>query len=153
MRGETGVKVCIVYGTRRGSTEAVARAMAEAIKGLAEVEVFSVAENPALDDCDLVVIGAPIYYERPVPEVMEFIRSKNGLKGKDVALFILSIAEKFGKLGKAYTERRYMILMKRPVKGRIVATKAFEGWLFETNAETLRNAQKWIREVVSTYRK
>ena len=66
------MRACIVYGTRRGSTEAVARAMAVTINGLAEVEVFSVAEDPALEECDLVVIGAPIYYERPILEVMEF---------------------------------------------------------------------------------
>jgi len=31
------VRVCIVYDTKRGSTERVARAMAKVVKGIAEV--------------------------------------------------------------------------------------------------------------------
>ncbi|WP_297437524.1 flavodoxin domain-containing protein [Thermococcus sp.] len=80
--------------------------------------MFRVTENPDVESCDLMVIGAPVYYERPLPGVKEFLLSKNDLEGKAIAVFILCIADKFGKLGKKYTEARYMRLMTEPIKVR-----------------------------------
>ncbi|NJE76368.1 flavodoxin family protein [Thermococcus sp. ES12] len=145
------MKVCIIYDSERGSTEKVARVMADAIGGRVEVKVLRATENPDIEDCSLVIVGAPIYYERPLPSVKNFILSKDGLKGKNVAVFILCIADKFGRLGKAYTERRYMRLIAEPIKGRIIARKVFDGWILKENPETLREAQEWIKRVLEAY--
>ncbi|NJE85175.1 hypothetical protein E3E23_04945 [Thermococcus sp. CX2] len=147
------VRVCIIYDTKRGSTEKVAHWMAEAIRDVAEVKVARVTESPNVDDCDLVVIGAPIYYERPLPSVIEFIRSRNGFDGKGVAVFILCIADKFGKLGKKYTEARYMRLMTEPIKGEIIAKRVFDGWILRENIDLRPLVQDWIKRVLRAFQK
>ncbi|WP_148883353.1 flavodoxin family protein [Thermococcus aciditolerans] len=142
------MRVCIVYESRRGSTEMVARAIEKALRDNGfDAQTWSVGQNPEVDDCDLVIIGTPIYYERPLPQVVRFIEEKSGLEGKRVAVFILAMAQKFGKLGKEYTERRYLRLMMEPIKGRVVSARAFDGWLFRENEATIVEAGAWAVEV------
>jgi len=142
------MKVCIVYDSRRGSTERVARAMENALRERGfDARAWSVKENPDVDDCDLIILGAPIYYERPLTEIRRFVESKNGFKGKRIAVFILCIAQKFGRLGKEYTERRYLRMMSDPIKGKIIAARAFEGWLFGENNITIAEARTWAVKV------
>ncbi len=145
------MKVCIVYESRRGSTEKVARAMLEAVGERAEVRTVRASENPNIEDCDLIIVGAPIYYERPLPEVKEFLLSRNGLEGKTVAVFILCIADRFGKLGKKYTERRYLRMMTEHIRGRIIAIKVFDGWILGENEETIEEAKDWIKRVLDAF--
>jgi menaquinone-dependent protoporphyrinogen oxidase len=146
------MKVCIVYDSRRGSTEKVARAMERALRERGfEARAWSAGQNPDVDDCDLVVIGAPIYYERPLPGIRRFIASKNGLKGKRVAVFILCIADRFGKLGRRYTERRYLRMMTEPIEGRIIAARVFDGWIMGENKGTIEEARDWIMRVVKAF--
>ncbi len=142
------MKICIIYSTRRGSTRKVVRIMAEAIRDSAEVRVSHVKENPEIKNCDLIIVGAPIYYESPLAEVREFITQHNGLEGKKVAVFILCIADRFGKFGKRYTERRYINTMCKLVKGEIIARKVFDGWILNENEKTLVEAGKWAKRVV-----
>ncbi|RLF75959.1 hypothetical protein DRN39_06475 [Thermococci archaeon] len=142
------MKVCIVYDSRRGSTERVARAMENALRERGfDARAWSVKENPDVDDCDLIILGAPIYYERPLTGIRRFVESKNGFKGKRIAVFILCIAQKFGRLGKEYTERRYLRMMSDPIKGKIIAARAFEGWLFGENNITIAEARTWAVKV------
>ena len=142
------MRVCIVYDSRRGSTERVARAMENALRERGfDARAWSVKENPDVDDCDLIILGAPIYYERPLTEIRRFVESKNGFKGKRIAVFILCIAQKFGRLGKEYTERRYLRMMSDPIKGKIIAARAFEGWLFGENNITIAEARTWAVKV------
>ncbi|WP_461866052.1 flavodoxin family protein [Thermococcus sp.] len=143
------MKVCIVYGSKRGSTERVARAIENALRERGfETHTWNVEQNPNLDGCDLIMMGAPIYYERPLSEVLRFIKEKKGLAGKRVVVFILAMAQKFGKLGKEYTKKRYLRLMMEPIKGRIIAAKVFDGWVFRENEATIAEARSWAVEVV-----
>ncbi len=146
------VRLCIVYETRRGSTERVAREMAHAAGDEADVALFRASQGPDIGDFDLVIVGSPIYYERPLGGVIEFICSNNGLKGKSVALFILCIADKFGRFGKAYSERRYMRLIEEHIRGGIIARKVFNGWIMKEDPETLEEARRWVKRVLKTYR-
>lgn len=146
------MRVCIVYDTKRGSTERVARAMAKAVGGIAKVGVFGVTENPDVERYDLIVIGAPVYYERPLPEVKEFLLSKNGLEEKAIAVFILCIADKFGKLGKKYTERRYLRMMTEHIRGRIIAVRVFDGWILREDPKTIGEAENWIKRVLDAFK-
>ncbi len=145
------MRVCIVYESLRGSTGKVAKAMAEAVSERAEVRVVRASENPDVEDCDLVIVGTPIYYERPLPEVREFLLSKNGLEGKPVAVFILCIADRFGKLGKRYTERRYLRMMTENIGGRIIAIKVLNGWILNENQKTVEGARDWIKRVLDAF--
>jgi len=143
------VRVCILYGSRRGATRAVAQAIERALreKGY-NPRAVEVKQKPDVADCDLVIVGAPVYYERPLPEVLRFIEEQGGLAGKKVAVFILSMAQKFGKHGREYAERRYLRLIMEPIKGDVISSRVFEGWLFRKNETTIKEAQTWAEEVV-----
>ncbi|AJC71719.1 hypothetical protein X802_05720 [Thermococcus guaymasensis DSM 11113] len=148
------MKACVIYATRRGSTKRVAEVIAEELKRMnVEVRLMDVNENPPVEDCDLLILGAPVYYERPLPEIRRFIEFHNGLRGKKVALFILCIAEKFGNAGRCYTERRYLRLMVEPIAGEVVAQKVFEGWIFKENPKTIEEARDWARRLFRLLRR
>lgn len=145
------MRICILYDTKRGSTEKVALKIGEALKEKAEIKVERVSNSFRVENCDLIIIGTPIYYERPLPSVINFIRSKNGLEDKKVAIFILCIADKFGEFGKKYTEKRYIRLMANPIKGEIIARKAFDGWILNENPKTLEDAKQWALRVLEAF--
>ncbi len=148
------MRMCVVYATRRGSTKRVAEVIAEELKRMdVEVKLTNVNENPPVEDCDLLILGAPVYYEGPLPEIRRFVELHNGLKGKNVALFMLCIAEKFGNAGKYYTERRYLRLMVEPIVGEVVAQKVFEGWIFKENLKTIEEAREWARRLFRLLRR
>lgn len=86
-------KVAIVYWSGTGNTEAMAKAVAEGVKGAgAEAVLFSAGEfsAAAMDDYDAVAFGCPSMGAE-VLEEMEFeplfASCKGRLAGKKIALF------------------------------------------------------------------
>jgi menaquinone-dependent protoporphyrinogen oxidase len=67
----------ILYESRGGQTEKIARRMAEAVKELVgEVQVADIRNLPAeldLGEFDAVILGAPIYYSRHTGGMKAFI--------------------------------------------------------------------------------
>ena len=57
------MKALVVYESMFGNTEAVARAIADGIRGVMDVELHEVAEAPApvTDPVDLIVVGGPTH--------------------------------------------------------------------------------------------
>ena len=142
------MRACIIYATRRGSTRRVAEVIAEELEKMnVEVKLMDVNKNPRVEDCDILILGAPVYYEKPLPEIRRFVELHNGLRGKRVALFLLCIAEKFGNAGRRYTEGRYIRLMVESIAGEIVAQKVFEGWVFKESPKTIEEAKDWARRL------
>jgi len=88
------MRACIVYGTKRGATAKVAKLIGETLRGLGAEVIVKPVQEASIEDCDLVVVGTPIYYERPLQEVMRFLDENEGLEGKKVAVFILCIASR-----------------------------------------------------------
>ncbi len=72
-------KLEILYESRGGQTERIARRMAEAVKVLVgEVEVADIRNLPAgfdLGEFDAVILGAPIYFSRHTRGMKAFIRN------------------------------------------------------------------------------
>ncbi|MFA4646223.1 flavodoxin domain-containing protein [Pyrococcus kukulkanii] len=137
----------IVVSTRRGSTKRIAEAIAE---GLGDIVVDLRKEWPEELE-DFIVLGTPIYYEKPLPEVLEFIRRNDGLKGKVVAVFVVCMADIFGVLGKRYAEFRYLNLVKRGIKGDIIDERIFRGWIRKENSRTIKEAYSWGRELAEIF--
>lgn len=77
-------KLGILFESRGGQTEKIARRMAEAVKErVGEVQVADIRNLPAgfhLGEFDAVILGAPIYYSRHTGGMKAFIRnhSRNG---------------------------------------------------------------------------
>ncbi|XVU28091.1 flavodoxin family protein [Actinoplanes sp. CA-054009] len=55
------MKALIVYESLFGNTEAVARAVADGLKDLFEVQLAEVREMPSADGADLLIVGAPTH--------------------------------------------------------------------------------------------
>ena len=130
----------IIYSTRRGSTELIAREIA---RGLGGAELVNLSKGRPKSLSDFVVVGSPIYYERPLPEVTDFIRCTRGLGRRVVAVFIVCMADVFGFLGRRVAERIYLNSLKKLIKGEVISERIFRGWLRGVNRGTLKEAYSW----------
>lgn len=70
------MKVLIVYDSKFGNTEKVAKAMGEAIRDSSEVSVLSVNEcsGSALDKVNLLVVGSPTWAGKPTPTLRKWMQ-------------------------------------------------------------------------------
>ncbi len=137
--------VAVVYSTRRGATEKIAREIARNMGEKVKAYNLSRALPGRLDN--FVVVGSPIYYEKPLPEVTDFLRNENHLHNNRVAIFVVCIADAFGKLGRKYVEARYLGSLKKSIQGEIVDERIFRGWLLRENKKTLEEARLWGKKL------
>lgn len=86
-------KVAVVYTTRTGETEKMARAVAEGVRamgGQAELlRAEEVTEPAVLDACGALAVGTPTQEAKEVPEIAAFLDrlAASGVKGKFAAAF------------------------------------------------------------------
>ncbi len=74
----------IVYQSYYGSTAQMARWISQRIGGIAK----PVSEVTSIDEYDLIIIGTPIYCERPLDEIQQFVeRYRDGLSNKATAVY------------------------------------------------------------------
>ncbi|NJE08555.1 hypothetical protein E3E31_08470 [Thermococcus sp. M39] len=143
------MKACIIYDTKKGSTEMIANWMRESIERKAEVRMMRVNEVDSLKDCDLVVIGSPIYYERPLKGVLKFLeQNQDELRDKKIAVFVVCLAEIFGHVGKSYAKKRYVGDLIKRVPGKVIGTAVIRGWIRKPDFSQKAVVQKWIRELL-----
>jgi len=135
--------VTIVYSTRRDSTEKIAKEIAA---GLGKASVCNLSQELPKRLDNFVVVGSPIYYEKPLPEVIEFLKKNDYLSGKRVAVFIVCLAPAVGKLGRKLITC-YFAMMKKNIKGEIVSERVFMGWLLRENERALKEARLWGEEL------
>ncbi|HDD45062.1 MAG TPA: hypothetical protein ENG63_09440 [Candidatus Desulfofervidus auxilii] len=87
------MKTLIVYATKYGSTKEIVNWMKERIEF--EVKDFNVKDAPSPKDYDLVIIGGPVYEERILKGVEEYIEKyKEILEEKKVAIFCVCLDTK-----------------------------------------------------------
>ncbi len=81
----------IIYDSKFGNTEKVARAIAQAVTPLGEVKVLRTSEaNPSkLASIDFLIIGSPTHAGRPTRAIKEFLKKipANALKNVGVTSF------------------------------------------------------------------
>lgn len=85
------MKALIVYDTRYGNTEHIARNVGDTLKRVGPVEVISVHDlnESRLKDVELVIVGSPTYDGLPSRAVMDFIEHfpQNIVRGLSIAAF------------------------------------------------------------------
>lgn len=85
------MKATVVYDSKFGNTELIARAMGEALGPPANVEVVRVGDvQPGQwAGLDLLIVGSPTWRFRPTPAIKELLDSipRRGLDGTKVAAF------------------------------------------------------------------
>jgi len=131
----------------------VARALSDA--GVA-AEVCRVSAG-CLDPVsyDLVVVGSPTYYERPMPSVTDYVDRHGGLEGMRVAVFItcLAASRRVPDLFREAVTRRYIGQVLKHVKGEVIAARAFKGWLRRPDQSTLKECSEWDKELAKALMK
>ncbi|MDK2782703.1 MAG: menaquinone-dependent protoporphyrinogen oxidase [Thermococcaceae archaeon] len=143
------MRVCILYDSKHGTTEKVARAIKEAIEGYASVEAYKVHEITTLEDCELVIVGAPIYYERPLRSVLEFLEEHSDeLKKKKVAIFVVCFAVAFGSFVRWHIQNYYIKPLKERIPGEIVGTLVLRGGIGNIGEGEIEKAKRWALKLL-----
>jgi menaquinone-dependent protoporphyrinogen oxidase len=127
-------KYLVVYASKYGSTKEVAQAIAEGLG--ADIEEAGEVK-PVVDDCELVVLGSPIYAGDYLRSMVDYIRSAKGaLANKRIAAFITAAAEWEAQAGLTgddqellVTQQDYADGLAELSGGDVVATRGFGGRL------------------------
>jgi len=99
------LNILLVYDTKRGSTKQICEWIAEFIND--KVDIKKVCEVDDLEKYDLIIIGSPIYIERPLSSVTNFLKSnRETLRRKKIVLFVVGLATF------KFTASRYLKIMK-----------------------------------------
>lgn len=77
------MKTEVVYYSRTGNTEKIAKAMASVLG----VEPKNVRKDIIVKDFDLLFIGSGVYGSRPGNEIMDFANFLKDVKGKKAVIF------------------------------------------------------------------
>jgi len=134
----------VVYDTKFGNTEKIAKVLAEGMKGQGvEVDCFKVGEVEInkLNDYDLLVIGGPTHkfgISDPMKDFLEELESA-GIRGKKAFAFDTKMKSRFaGSAGKGIEKRLKKLQMSivKPHASAIV--KGMEGPLEEGVEETFK---------------
>ncbi|KYC46175.1 MAG: Flavodoxin domain protein [Candidatus Methanofastidiosum methylothiophilum] len=77
----------LVYDTKYGSTEIIARWISEEV---GNIDVKKASEVTSIKDYSLIVIGSPDYDDKPLVSISEFMKKFNKeLKEKKIAIFVV----------------------------------------------------------------
>ncbi len=117
----------LVYDTKYGSTEVIARWISEE---MGDIVVKKCSEVESIDDYSFVVIGSPDYDDKPLKSVSEFIEKfRDELKEKKIAIFVVcNDIEETEYQGKQIGGRFNLEIIKRELpKGNIVLEEVLGG--------------------------
>jgi len=146
----TPVRVGIFYDTKRekGATATIASWMADALKERrVSVEIERIGRVKDLS-YDVFIVGSPIYWEKPMETVAEFLSSNNSLLAeKRVAVFIVCMAQLFGGITKRYIEGRYLKLLTKRLEKPPILEGVFKGWLRNPNTGEKENVRRWVENL------
>ncbi len=148
------LKVCIIYDTKRGSTEQIAEWMKEGLLNAGIKVDLKRVDRVDNFDYDVFVIGSPIYWEKPLKSVVNFLsENKEKFKGNKVAIFVVCLAKLFGLLTDRHVKNHYLKPLEEKVSGSLVGSGVFKGWLKKPDYNEKKNVIKWIRGVVQESQK
>lgn len=145
-------KVLVAYASQHGSTEEIAKEIANEIKE--DVEVKSVETIKSIKDYDFLVLGTPIYNDYPMQEMKDFIwENKYDIAEKNKAIFVVTSDVESNEKAK-----RSLIPFRNIVPGEVIAEKVFSG---EMDLDELSNVERQsvdeylssINEEVKSYSK
>ena len=143
------LKVCIIYDTKRGSTERIVEWMKEGLMGAGISADLKKVDRVDNFDYDFFIIGSPIYWEKPLKSVVNFLsENKDKFKGKKFAIFVVCLAKLFGHFTERHVKNHYLKPLEEKVSGSLIKSGVFKGWLKKPSYSEKKNVIKWIREVV-----
>ena len=134
MIGGVELKALIIYDSKFGNTEKIARAIGEAITPLGEAKVVKVGDaNPSeLASIDFLIVGSPTHAGGATPALKEFLRKipANALENVQVASFDTRFSAKDKGIG-----ARIVLGIFRYAAGRIATILEYKGGYLATEPE------------------
>jgi flavodoxin len=116
-------RILIVFDSKGGSAKEIIQWIREgAVAKGAHVDVMSPGSVTSLD-YDLIVVGSPIYNEKPMRSVRRFLECR-GLDNKRLAMFVVCFAGVFGMRNPLV--QRYLDDLRRGCTGIIVKQTSFD---------------------------
>ena len=157
------MKALIIYDSRFGNTEKIARAIGEAMTPLGEVKVVKAGEANAseLSSIDFLIVGSPTHAGGATRAIKEFLRKipANALENVRVASFDTRFSAKDKGLG-----TRIVLGIFRYAAGRIATILEYKGGYLTTEPEgfivedsegplkkgELERAAVWAKEITKS---
>jgi flavodoxin I len=157
------MKVLVVYDSKYGNTEQIARAMGTAVGPQEDVEVLRVTnvKPEQLTGLDVLIVGSPTWAFRPTPAVRSLLRGipAGGLEGVRVAGFDTRIAMDDGAPGFLRTMARLFGYAAKPIsdglqkKGGTLAIPPEGFFVMDSEGPLkegeLERAADWARQVIA----
>jgi len=117
----------LVYDTKYGSTEVIARWISEEIE---DIEIKKASDVNSIEQYSLIIIGSPNYDDKPLKSISGFIEKfKDDLKQKKIAVFVVcNDIEETEYQGKKMGGKYNLDILKRQLpKDNIVLEEVFGG--------------------------
>jgi len=140
------LRVCIVFDSKRGATRQIVQWMVEALEVIEGIEVVARGpEGSELLDQDLLVIGSPIYFERPMKSMSEFVAAHaSSMHSQRVAVFILGWAKSVYRRFEKHIEKSYFGPLVQSFSDELVSTHMFRGWIRKKDLAQETESKEWI---------
>ena len=147
------MKVTILYASRRGSTRQIVDWMSDYFNDQKDIhlEVLDIGNGIDNVETDLLLIGYPIYFERPWKPMSEWMKENvNQLNATHVAMFILGWAKSMYKRVEGHILKNYFGPIEQHFSNRLISKHMFRGWIRKMDFEQKGECEEWIREVLDT---
>ena len=139
----------IVFDSRRGATRQIVQWMVEALGEIEGVEVVarSPKETEPLDH-DLLVFGFPIYFERPMKSMSEYVAAHaSSMHSHRVAVFILGWGKCVYQRAEKHIEKSYFGPLVKGFSDNLLSKHMFRGWIRKKDPAQEIESKEWILRV------
>jgi menaquinone-dependent protoporphyrinogen oxidase len=111
-----------------------------------EVKLFTPNEIVP-SGCSLFVVASPVYYERPLRSVLDFVKSCEELKGKKAcALIVCTVPRAL----EGYAKRMYLKPLIKALESsgaHVVKSFLFQGWIVRPPKRARERAREVAKEI------
>lgn len=148
------MKVCIIYDSKRekGATWHIAHWLAEEFKANGVDADTKKPREVSSFDYDIFVIGTPIYWERPMKSIVDFLKANSEkISARKVAIFIVCMAQVFGRPTQRYIKNRYLKPLEDSIGCKDIAKRIFKGWIRKPNYRLKTECIEWARKILELY--
>ncbi len=149
-------KVLILFDTKRGSTEKIAsRIKSKLEKQGIDTDVVRITDSTDITfkDYDLVIIGSPIYFEKPLKSVLKFTeKHSKELAFVPIAVFVVNMADIFGHLTESYIQTKYIGAITQLLKNPPVLTYSIRGWMRKPPRKTEKNVENFVKRIITLFK-
>lgn len=156
------MRTAILFGGKYGSTEKIARKIADSLGKDSKVFELSKEKNPDLQPFDTLIIGSGVYIGQIRKEVRAFVKKYSAsFLDKKIGLFLCCMENKpeevegyfkknfpDGVLQKAKIHKRFPGALVRPQKLGFILRGMYDN-MEKTNAERKEPVDQWIQEFLS----